>query len=138
MGDRCVFLDTSGIFAWINSRDPHHALMLALPRVKNIRLIVTDYVIDETCTLFVARNIGHRRDDILQLIRSSKIVRMEWIGQEAFWQAWEWQAKFHDHSFSFTDCTSFVVMSRLGLQEAATNDPHFQTAGFRPLFSKST
>jgi len=136
MGDRRVFLDTSGLFAWINSRDPHHALMLGLPRVKNIRLIVTDYIIDEACTLFVARNIAHRRNDILQLIRSSKIVRMEWVGQDVFWQAWEWQRKFHDQPFSFTDCTSFAVMSRLGLQEAATNDSHFQTAGFRPLFAE--
>ena len=65
--------------------------------------------------------------------QSSKIVQMVWIGQDAFWQAWEWQAKFHDQAFSFTDCTSFVVMKSLGLTEAATNDAHFETAGFRPL-----
>ncbi|MFA7234316.1 MAG: hypothetical protein WC076_09405 [Terrimicrobiaceae bacterium] len=38
-----------------------------------------------------------------------------------------------DHAFSFTDCTSFAVMRRLGLVEAATSDSHFQAAGFRPL-----
>jgi len=131
MAERRIFLDTSGIFAWINARDPHHDLMLSLP--SKAGLVVTDYVIDEACTLFVARNIGHRRKDILHLIQNSRIVQMAWIGQDSFWQAWDWQAKFHDQAFSFTDCTSFVTMKRLGLTEAATNDAHFQTAGFLPL-----
>jgi len=133
MGERPIFLDTSGIFAWINVRDPHHKVMLSLPRERGVKLVVTDYIVDEACTLFVARNIAHRRDDLLKLIQHSRIVRMEWVGQEVFWQAWEWQRKFHDHSFSFTDCTSFAVMKRLGLSEVATNDTHFQTAGFQPL-----
>ena len=131
MAERRIFLDTSGIFAWINARDPHHDLMLSLP--SKAGLVVTDYVIDEACTLFVARNIGRRRKDILNLIQNSRIVQMVWIGQDSFWQAWDWQAKFHDQAFSFTDCTSFVTMKRLGLTEAATNDAHFQTAGFLPL-----
>jgi len=133
MADRRIFLDTSGIFAWINRRDPHHELMCSLPTQKGVRLIVTDYIIDEVCTLFLARNIGHRRKDLLQLIQTSKIVQMVWVGQDNFWQAWEWQGKFQDQAFSLTDCTSFVVMKSLSLSEAATTDSHFQTAGFRPL-----
>lgn len=137
MAERRIFLDTSGLFAWINARDPHHELMLSLPRQPDVRLIVTDYIIDEVCTLFVARNIAHRRQDILHLVRNSRIVRLEWVGQETFWQAWEWLMKFGDQSFSFTDCTSFAVMRRLELSEAATNDAHFETAGFRPLLKNS-
>lgn len=133
MADRHVFLDTSGIFAWINKQDPHHGLMAELPRESGIQLVVTDYVIDEACALFIARGIGHRREDLFHLVRHSKIVRMEWVGQETFWQAWDWARKFQDQPFSLTDCTSFAVMTRMGLKEAATNDSHFFTAGFRPL-----
>lgn len=133
MADRRVFLDTSGIFAWINARDPHHELMMTFPRQPDIQLILTDYIVDEACTLFGARNIGHRRDDIFQLVQSSKIVRMVWVEKETFWQAWEWMQKFRDQTFSFTDCTSFAVMKTLGIQEAATNDSHFRTAGYSPL-----
>jgi predicted nucleic acid-binding protein len=32
------------------------------------------------------------------------------------------------------DQVSFVVMRRLGLTEAFTNDRHFQAAGFKTLF----
>ena len=66
MHERRVFLDTSGIFAWINARDPHHELMVELPRQSGVRLVVTDYIIAEACALFVARKISHRRDDLLQ------------------------------------------------------------------------
>jgi len=135
MPERRIFLDTSGIFSWINGRDPHHELMLSFPRQRGVRLIVTDYIIDEACALFIARKISHRRDDLLGLVRHSKIVEMEWIGKETFWQAWDWLQKFRDQPFSFTDCTSFVVMDRLGLTEAATNDSHFKTAGYLPLLA---
>lgn len=133
MGERRVFLDTSGIFAWLNEHDPHHALMLRLPREQGVRLVVTDYIIDEACALFVARNIAHRRTDLLRLIQKSRIVRLEWVGQKIFWQAWDWLGKYHDHPLSFTDCTSFATMKALRISEAATNDAHFQTAGFQPL-----
>lgn len=32
------------------------------------------------------------------------------------------------------DCVSFIVMRRLGITEAFTNDQHFQDAGFKILF----
>ena len=38
--------------------------------------------------------------------------------------------KVLDKSYSFTDCTSFVVMRELGIREALTTDRHFVQAGF--------
>ncbi|MGF1678179.1 MAG: type II toxin-antitoxin system VapC family toxin [Candidatus Methylacidiphilales bacterium] len=135
MGERRIFLDTSGLFAWINRQDPHHNLMMSLPRTEGVSLIVSDYIIDEACTLFMARKIGHRRSDLLHLVRHSRIVNLEWVNQELFWEAWDWQQKYSDHSFSFTDCTSFALMKKLGLEEVATHDSHFKSAGFHPLLT---
>ena len=41
MDEPIVFLDTSGIFAWINQRDPNHQTMLALPQEPGRRLVLT-------------------------------------------------------------------------------------------------
>lgn len=44
--------------------------------------------------------------------------------------AWEWFKRYQDKAFSFTDCTSFSVMTSLSLREAFTFDKHFTEAGF--------
>jgi uncharacterized protein len=35
-----------------------------------------------------------------------------------------------DKDYSLVDCSSFVIMERMGLTEALTNDRHFEQAGF--------
>jgi predicted nucleic acid-binding protein len=134
MAERRIFLDTSGVFAWINARDAHHQEMLSLPRDPRVRLFVTDYIIDEACSLFVARGISHRRRDLLDLIQNSRIVQLQWVGHDLFWKAWDWLQKYQDHPLSLTDCTSFAIMKSLNLTDAATTDAHFRIVGFHPLF----
>ena len=42
--------------------------------------------------------------------------------------------RYHDHVFSFTDCTSFALMRAMGVLEAFTFDrDDFATAGFTGL-----
>jgi len=38
--------------------------------------------------------------------------------------------RHRDEDYSFTDCTSFVVMRDLRLKEALTTDRHFRQMGF--------
>ena len=44
--------------------------------------------------------------------------------------AWELFAERGDKPYSVTDCTSFVLMRRLGLATAATLDADFRREGF--------
>lgn len=135
MAERTIFLDTSGIYAWINKSDPWHTAMCALPEQDGCRLIVTDYIVDETCSLFLARKIPHQRRRLFDLIDRSRIVNFTWIGPDLFAEAREWMLRYEDQPFSFTDCTSFACLKRLGIREAATTDRHFHTAGFHPLLA---
>ena len=41
--------------------------------------------------------------------------------------------KHLDHAYSFTDCTSFVLMQERAITEAVTTDEHFVEAGFVAL-----
>ncbi|MEI6323686.1 MAG: PIN domain-containing protein [bacterium] len=135
---KSVFVDTSGIFAWINSRDPNHETMRELPMLPNTQLVITDYIVDEVCTLFVARGIAHQRRRLLEMVENSQIVRMEWVGRDLFHKARDWMFRFEDHPLSFTDCTSFACMESLGITDAATTDHHFLIAGFHPILQAKT
>ena len=45
-------------------------------------------------------------------------------------EAWKMFQKYRDKEYSFTDCTSFVVMKRLKIQTALTLDSDFSQVGF--------
>lgn len=134
MAERTVFLATSGVYAWINKNDSWHDAMRALPLEQGCHLMLTDYIVDEACSLFVARKIPHHRRRLFHLIENSRIVRLERVGTELFAQARDLMLGHEDQPFSFTDCTSFACMRHLGAHEAASTDRHFRTAGFHPLF----
>ena len=47
--------------------------------------------------------------------------------------AWTFFIRHRDKDYSYTDCTSFALMRRLGLTVAVTTDRHFRQAGFGQL-----
>jgi predicted nucleic acid-binding protein len=112
--------------------------MISLPRQDGVRLVITDYIIDEVCTLFMARGIPRERRRFLEMVESSRIVQLKWIGQELFREAQDWMCRYEDQPLSFTDCTSFACMKNLGISDVATTDRHFRIAGFNPLLTAKT
>ena len=136
MALREAFADTSALYAAIDARDAHHAKAARLMRQlaqANRKLVTSDYVIAETVNLAVARGgrvVGER---LLQLLENSSGLRMEWIGRERFVAAKALFRKHADHDYSFTDCTSFVLMHELEMAAALTTDRHFREAGFQTL-----
>lgn len=131
-----VFADTSALYALIDRRDANHtAAVAAVGRlVRTGRLMVTtDYVVAESLNLANARGgktVAHR---VLDLVEQSEGIRVEWIGVERFARSKAFFRKHADHDYSFTDCTSFIVMKEERLQEALTTDAHFIQAGFKTL-----
>ncbi len=131
-----VFLDTSGFYALVDRRDGHHAAAAqAAARVARAgrRLLVTDYVVCESVNLANARGGSRLGARVLELLEQSVALRLEWIGEARFTATGAFFRKHADHGYSFTDCTSFVVMAELELREALTSDRHFLEAGFAAL-----
>lgn len=136
MAAREIFADTSALHALVNARDAHHAeaaRSIAGILQSDRTLIVTDYIVAESLNLATARGGRLVAQRTLDLIELSAGIRLEWIGQERFEIAKAFFRRHADHDYSFTDCTSFIVMRELGLTEALTTDRHFREAGFKPL-----
>lgn len=133
---RRTFVDSSGWYALIDRRDPAHARAADLCRTlirDGRRLLTTDYVIDESCTLARARAGSQAAGRLLDVLDQTAALDVEWIGRERFDLAKLLFRKQLDQGFSFTDCTSFVVMEEMEIADALTSDGHFSARGFRPL-----
>lgn len=129
-----LFLDTSGLYALIDRQDAHHAAARRLVEEglrAGCRLVTTDAVVSESLTLARMRAGPAAALRVLDLLELSVGIRLERLTQARFDAA---KAFFRrhttDHSYSFVDCASFVVMRELELSVALTTDRHFLEAGF--------
>lgn len=136
MASREVFVDTSGLYALVEKKDASHAAARAVVEKMlraGRRLVVTDYIVAETVNLANARSGTRVAARVLDLIEQSAGIRIEWMGPLRFDTTKAFFRKHADHEYSFTDCTSFVVMRELRLSQALTTDSHFPEAGFEAL-----
>ncbi len=93
-------------------------------------LLTTDYIVDETLTLIRLRLGLRAASDWWDQVEGSSRLRWELIDPARAEKARTWFFHWKDKDFSFTDCTSFVVMKELRIHRALTTDRHFRQAGF--------
>ena len=88
-------------------------------------LVTTNYVVDETVTL-VKNRLSHKiAVEVGKKLWNEAIATLIRVTSSDEKKAWEIFVKYRDKGFSFTDCTSFAVMERLGIAEAFAFDEHF-------------
>jgi len=129
-----IFVDAGAWYALSDSGDPNHrpaaAFYRDLARGRHGRLVTSDCVMDETYTLLRMRGgLGSVRR-LRDLVEEPKSMELLWVSPEDFARALEMMLQHEDKRWSFTDCTSFVLMQGLGIQEAFAFDPNFAQAGF--------
>jgi len=131
-----AFIDTIGWSCLLDRREARHGeagrLMAEWAELRR-PLITTDYVVDETATLLVARRAGGLLGEFFELIGRSTALTLTPVGPGRFREACGYLLKHRDQGYSFTDVTSFIVMRELGMSDALTEDRHFEQAGFRCL-----
>jgi predicted nucleic acid-binding protein len=133
---KALFVDTAGWMACADAGDPAHersceARDAALEQ--GIVLVTTDYVVDEILTL-IRKRIGLRAaEKWWRQIETSSRLRWEWIDVPRAEKARGLFFRHRDKEYSFTDCTSFVVMRELKISQALTTDYHFRQIGFQIL-----
>lgn len=127
---RLAFVDTSAWFSFFVAGDPDHRVVAGtLPEWEG-RLLTTDYVFDELVTLLRYRTSHNDALKVGNALRDGSLARLIPLQPQDLDQAWDRFTQERDKRYSFTDCTSFATMSRLGLDTAFATDEHFRQAGF--------
>lgn len=125
-----AFVDTS---AWLALADTHEHETDAVERAlkqRGLRLMTSSFVLDETVTL-VKKRLGHTAALAVGDYLRSDDIELVPIDEKDFEAAWSLFKQRPDKRYSFTDCTSFVLMRRLGIKDAITLDEDFRKEGFR-------
>jgi predicted nucleic acid-binding protein len=133
---REIFIDTSAWDAIEDSKDPNHEIALSFAETiaGKYRLVTTNFILDETYTLLLM-NVGyncvlrfkHNIDEMSKL-GVITVIHLSKLLEETAWEVFE---QFNiDKKWSFTDCTSKVVMEQRKILEAFAFDHHFEQMGF--------
>ena len=89
----------------------------------------SDYVLDELLTLLKLRESHRVAAAAGEALLQQRVAQVERVTDRDFLQAWDVFRQYHDKAWSFTDCTSKVVIERLGIAQAFAFDRHFEEFG---------
>ena len=124
-----IFVDTGAWFASIVPSDIDHASASHWLNQNAEPLLTTDYIIDETLTLLRARGESTRAIRLGEQFFSGALAKVHFLTEDEILRTWEVFRKFSDKEWSFTDCSSKVVMEKLGITHAFCFDHHFAQFG---------
>ncbi|HLG14092.1 MAG TPA: PIN domain-containing protein [Blastocatellia bacterium] len=124
-----IFVDTGAWFASVVPSDADHASASQWLDQNTQPLLTTDYVIDETLTLLRARGESTRAIALGEQFFRGALAKVYFVTEEDIRETWELFRKFSDKDWSFTDCSSKVVMEKLGITHAFCFDHDFVQFG---------
>jgi len=126
-----IFVDTSAWYAAVVRKDRDHEIAKEFLKNNTQPLITSDYIMDETVTLLLSR-VGHSYAvRFLEMLQTSRKVQLIYLAPTQIAAAITLFCNRADKGWSFTDCSSFVLMEEYQLQVAFAFDEHFKQAGFR-------
>ena len=126
-----AFVDTGAWYSLLDKNDPDHVHVTETFRAYRGRLVTSNFVFDEAVTLAryrlgwgVAQTFGSQ-------LREQRIARLERVTPKDEAAAWSIFERYRDKRFSFTDCTSFVLIDRLALPVCLAIDSDFRSFGLQ-------
>ena len=128
-----MLLDTSGLFALIDAREPMHQIASDEYRVTSQR-VTHGFVLAELVALANTRGAppGPVVKFLTQLLANPKIDVI-WPDETLASQALALLMGRQGCGYSLCDAVSFVLMRARNLHDALTTDEHFENEGFRRL-----
>lgn len=129
-----MFLDTHGLFCILHHVERHHAQAVAHYLSAASVRFTHSLVIAELVALCQARGVS--RLELLSYIQDLLLnpdVETVWVDKQLQLDALNLLHSRFDKTYSLCDAVSFVLMRRRGINEALTNDRHFEQEGFMRL-----
>lgn len=128
-----VFVDTGALVARVLPRDQYHrASTSGWETLENvaIKLFSSEHVLDEAASLLVRQaGASYAAKWARDHLASSEIAWLN-ASRDDWHEALRWLEKFSDQRLSMTDCLSFALMRREGIDAVFGFDRHFELAGF--------
>ena len=124
-----VFVDTSCWFAFFSPDEPAHVAVNTWFDATKPPLLTTDYIIDETLTLLLARKRPSVALAAGQRFFHHNLSQIHFVTPTQIHRAWILFQQRAAAGWSFTDCTSKAVIDDLGIRTAAAIDDHFRQFG---------
>lgn len=131
-----LFVDTSAWYAIADPGDTNHqsALIYRNQIARKCRLVSSNYILDELYTLLLIHVSYYRAIEFkkkLDILIQENILKILWIDQDIAEQTWQIFETFNqDKQWSFTDCSSYVLMNKYNIKQVFTFDYHFLQMGF--------
>jgi predicted nucleic acid-binding protein len=135
---RQVFVDTGGFVGLLIAEDVSHGRardLLGRANAERWQLVTTNAVVFETYSVLLMRSRDRRRGAMTFLdLVAADAYRIERVRPEDEERAVALVREQADKTYSLVDALSFMVMERLGIDEAIAFDRHFRDYGrFRIL-----
>lgn len=129
-----IFIDTS-FWAALTARDDelHHLAVELFAQSATERLVTSNHVRGETCTLLRRRRGFRSAVSFLDGLERTARLRLEFVSRDLEEEALRWLRRRDEREYSFVDATSFAVMRSLRIREALAFDGDFAAAGFVEL-----
>src|ERR1044072_4954901 len=133
---RSIFVNTSAWLALYNPRDSNHQAAAQLwedLRNTKVRLVTTDYVMEQVYTAFKVFGSLHAAQAFHEVVTNSQVMRLFMTDSVIFDRAWKIFVDDEQPGWTFTDCVNYAVIQYLGVHEVMTFDPNFTAPGLMIL-----
>jgi predicted nucleic acid-binding protein len=129
-----IYVDTSGLYAYVCKDDQDHSRVLPVfhdVARRRERLVATSYVLCETMGLIQHRlGVKALRSFVEGIVPLLEVV---WVGAEDHAAAWSLMRDRPKRALTLVDAAGVVVMRREGLKRCIALDPEFRREGFEVL-----
>ncbi|MGH7822836.1 MAG: type II toxin-antitoxin system VapC family toxin, partial [Candidatus Binatia bacterium] len=126
-----LLADTSALLALVIQDDRNHAAAARFARDNpQARFVMTELILAEVATRVRVRASADRAVALARDLMRSRRYEIVFVEARLLDGALDRMAKFSDKRLSLTDCASFEIIDRLGLDGAFSFDRDFRDCGF--------